>query len=92
VWSQDPFYYFDGFSMSKRLVNLITKKAQRVYVLSTNENGMFEYPTSVFTSDTARLIPPDHEVFNVVKPEKQVVVPLDEGTKYDLPENIEWMR
>lgn len=91
VWSQDPFYYFDGFSMSKRLVNVITKEAERVYVLSTNEDSMFEYRAAVFTSEEATVIPPDHEVFNAVKPEKQVVVPLDSGTQFNLPDNISWL-
>lgn len=91
VWSQDPFYYFDGFSMSKRLVNVITKKAERVYVLSTNEDAMFEYRAAVFTSEEATVVQPDHEVFNVVKPEKQVVVPIDAGVEYELPENISWL-
>ena len=92
VWSQDPFYYFDGFSMSKRLVNVITKRAARVYVLSTNEDSMFEYTIDIFLSDSAKLIPPDHDVFNVVRPEKQIVVPIADGTEYRLPEDIEWMR
>lgn len=91
VWSQDPFYVFDGFSMSKRLVNVVTKEAECVYVLSTNEDAMFEYDTDIFESDHARLIPPDHDVFNVVKPEKQVVIPIDEGIKFELPEEISWM-
>ena len=91
VWSQDPFYAFGGFSMSKRLVNAIKREAARVYVLSTNEDGMFEYDMDIFESDAARIIPPDHDVFNVFRPEKQVVIPMDEGTQFELPENIEWM-
>jgi len=91
IWSQDPFYAFDGFSMSKRLVNVVTQKAARVYVLSTNEDGMFEYDTDIFESDAARTIPPDHDVFNVVRPEKQVVIPIESGTKFELPEDIDWM-
>lgn len=91
IWSQDPFYAFNGFSMSKRLVNVVTQKAARVYVLSSNEDGMFEYSTDIFESDAARTIPPDHDVFNVVRPEKQVVIPIEQGTKFDLPEDIDWM-
>lgn len=91
IWSQDPFYAFDGFSMSKRLVNVVTQKAERVYVLSTNEDGMFEYSTDIFESDAARTIPPDHDVFNVVRPEKQVVIPIEAGTRFDLPKDIDWM-
>jgi hypothetical protein len=60
-------------------------------VLSTNEDAMFEYRAAVFTSEEATVIPPDHEVFNVVKPEKQVVVPLDNGTRFNLPDNISWL-
>jgi hypothetical protein len=52
---------------------------------------MFEYDMSIFESDDARVIPPDHEVFNVVRPEKQIVIPISEGVSFDLPKNIDWM-
>jgi len=90
VWRQDPFYLFNGFSMSETLKEKISD-TEKIYVLSAEEDEMFRFDTE--SLDGALVVEPTDDAFNNYKPqETQYVLKFDNAeATFDLPDDIEWL-